>query len=227
MKMTSAGIMTRVFGCAAAAAMAGGLVSTTLPVASAAEPCNNVEVVFARGTNELPGVGATGQAFVDALRGEVGGQSVGVYAVNYPATRDFPAAAVGVDDAKAYIEGLASRCPRSDVVLSGYSQGAAVAELVTADVPPPGFDAGNRVPLSERASSKIKAVALFGAPNQRALEFLNLPVFGVNAPYQARTISLCNLNDPVCSDGLDPGAHQGYATNGLAVQAAQFAAEKV
>ena len=30
--------------------------------------CPDVEVVFARGTFEPPGVGATGQAFVDALR---------------------------------------------------------------------------------------------------------------------------------------------------------------
>ena len=35
----------------------------TVPVASA-QPCPDIEVVFARGTAEPPGVGGTGQAFV-------------------------------------------------------------------------------------------------------------------------------------------------------------------
>src|SRR6516225_8742064 len=60
----------------------------TIPSATAA-PCPDVEVVFARGTNEPPGVGGVGQAFIDSLRGQVPGRSVGVYAVNYPATDDF------------------------------------------------------------------------------------------------------------------------------------------
>ncbi|MDT5225019.1 MAG: cutinase, partial [Mycobacterium sp.] len=38
-----------------------------LPVA-AASACPDVEVVFARGTTEPPGVGGIGQAFVDSVR---------------------------------------------------------------------------------------------------------------------------------------------------------------
>ena len=59
-----------------------------MPSASA-QPCPDVEVVFARGTGEPPGVGGVGQAFVDALRSKVGGKSVDVYPVNYPASSDF------------------------------------------------------------------------------------------------------------------------------------------
>src|SRR4051812_3598949 len=66
---------------------------------AAAAPCPDVEVVFARGTFEPPGIGVTGQAFVDALRSRVGGKSVDVYAVNYPASLDFATAADGVIDA--------------------------------------------------------------------------------------------------------------------------------
>ena len=51
---------------------------------ASAEPCPDVEVVFARGTGEQAGVGGVGQAFVDAVRAQAGGRSVGVYAVNYP-----------------------------------------------------------------------------------------------------------------------------------------------
>nr|MEA1123053.1 cutinase family protein [Mycobacterium shigaense] len=35
-----------------------------VPAVASAEPCPDVQVVFARGTGEDPGVGPTGQAFV-------------------------------------------------------------------------------------------------------------------------------------------------------------------
>ena len=53
-----------------------------IPSASAA--CPDAEVVFARGRQEPPGVGAVGDALVNSLRSKVG-VSVGVYGVNWPA----------------------------------------------------------------------------------------------------------------------------------------------
>jgi hypothetical protein len=52
--------------------------------------CPDVQVVFARGTDEPPGVGEEAQAFVDSLRTHAAGKSVGEYAVNYPASWDSP-----------------------------------------------------------------------------------------------------------------------------------------
>ena len=57
-----------------------------------ADECPDIEVVFARGRNEPPGVGYFGQAFVDSLRSQVGGRSLGVYAVNYAAADPAPGA---------------------------------------------------------------------------------------------------------------------------------------
>ena len=45
-----------------------------------------------------------GDAFVESLRGKVGGRSVGAYAVNYPASYDFLAAAGGANDASGHIQ---------------------------------------------------------------------------------------------------------------------------
>ncbi|HET7739272.1 MAG TPA: cutinase family protein, partial [Mycobacterium sp.] len=95
------------------------------PVAAAA-PCPDVQVVYARGTFEPPGVGLTGQAFVDALRGKLPDKSVDVYPVNYPASLDFARAADGVIDATNKVQDVAAKCPDTKMVLSGYSQGAAV-----------------------------------------------------------------------------------------------------
>ena len=60
-----------------------------IPTASAA-PCPDVELVFARGTFEPPGVGVTGQAFVDSLRSKLGSKSLDVYPVDLPGVAGFP-----------------------------------------------------------------------------------------------------------------------------------------
>src|ERR1700753_1009728 len=106
--------------------------------AAAGDSCASVAVVFARGTNEAPGVGATGQAFVDALNARVPGKKVDVYGVNYPASRDFGRTADGIVDASNKIQAIAASCPTTKIVLGGYSQGAAVAGYTTADNGPAG-----------------------------------------------------------------------------------------
>src|SRR3954451_85002 len=89
------------------------------PVAGAAE-CPDVQVVFARGTGEAPGVGPTGQAFVDALRSRVAPRSFEVYPVDYPATDQWATGVDGVRDAGAHVLSMAGTCPRTKMVLGGY-----------------------------------------------------------------------------------------------------------
>ena len=103
----------------------------TAPAAHA-DGCPDIEVVFARGTDEPPGIGRVGQAFVDALRNRVGNRSVGVYAVNYPASFDFLAAADGANDASGHVQWMMDNCPNTRLVLGGYSQGAAVIDVIAA-----------------------------------------------------------------------------------------------
>ena len=61
-----------------APAIAVALAAILTPAAptAAALACNDVEVVFARGTREPPGIGSVGQAFVDALRNRIGNRSM-------------------------------------------------------------------------------------------------------------------------------------------------------
>src|SRR5271168_2294092 len=89
---------------AVAAILAGSLASSTPSANAAGDACPGIEVVFARGTFEAPGVGATGQAFVDALNARVPGKTVDVYAVNYPASLDFGQATDGIVDASNRVE---------------------------------------------------------------------------------------------------------------------------
>ncbi|MGH3958097.1 cutinase family protein, partial [Mycobacterium sp.] len=114
------------------------------PIPSAfAQPCPDVEVVFARGTAEPPGVGGIGQDFVNALSSQVGSKSVGVYPVDYAASSDFGdrvdfarTFVDGIRDAGAHIESTAANCPNTRIVLGGYSQGAALAGYVTSAAVP-------------------------------------------------------------------------------------------
>ncbi len=199
------------------AAVALFVVPKLLPLASAS--CPDVEVVFARGTDEPPGVGKVGQAFINSLRQDTR-KSVGAYAVNYPANKDFLAAADGANDASNHVQQMANNCPKTKMVLGGYSQGAAVIDIVTA-APLPGL--GFHQPLPDAAAGHVAAVALFGNPSARAGGLMS----ALTPDFDGKTIDLCNTGDPICSNnGNKWSAHLGYVP-GLTNQAATFVASRV
>jgi hypothetical protein len=185
-------------------------------------------VVFARGTGEPPGVGPTGQSFVNALGSRVGARSFDVYPVNYPATSDWPTGLDGIRDAGAHVESMAANCPKTKMVLGGYSQGAAVMGFVTSPTVPDGVDPATvPKPLQPQVADHVAAVVLFGTPNARAMNFLGEPPIVVGPLYKAKTIELCAPNDPVCSDGLEFAAHDSYVGDGIVEQGAAFAADRL
>jgi cutinase len=202
----------RVLGLAAAAALSVTLMfvpvvtsfpSTPLiPVAGAT--CPDVEVVFARGRQEPPGVGQIGDALVNALRGQTSG-SVGVYGVNYPADLD---AASGADDMRAHVQSMANSCPNTRLVLGGYSLGATAADLMA------------RGGVSQSADPHIAAIALFGNAGKR---------LGPPRAFASRTIDQCANGDPICGRGIDWPSHlqPSYLGSGLVDQAAGFIAGKL
>lgn len=111
----SARQVARVLGAALAVAWTV-MLSAPVSQSAFAAVCPDVEVVFARATTELPGVGGVGQAFVDALRPQVGSRSLAVYAVNYPATEDFgPSASAGASDASTHVQSMAAAFAASHI----------------------------------------------------------------------------------------------------------------
>ncbi|SPM35839.1 serine esterase cutinase [Mycobacterium rhizamassiliense] len=197
---------------------------------ASAAPCPDVEVTFARGTNEAPGVGVVGQQFIDALRPQLGGRSVGVYAVNYPAGEDFaPSASAGAPDIHAHVRSMVDACPNTKLVLGGYSLGAAAVDLATiARMPIAGL-----IPdiLNEDEANHVAALALFGNPSDR---YLGGPVSTISPWYGAKAIDLCAPGDPVCTPGgalampshdeLFSPAHLSYQQSEMPSQAATFVA---
>lgn len=205
---------------AAALLATAGLTAVGLAPAAAAAPCPDVELVFARGTSEPAGIGRVGQALNNQLSSQLGGRSMGVYPVNYPATYDFLAAADGAIDATNHIAAMADRCPSTRFVLGGYSQGAAVVDMLMG-IPPLGNkvgDVGSAPPLPQGLADRVAAVAVFGNP---ATKFGN-PASTAMAPFAGKAIDLCNNGDPICSQGRNPFAHTSYENTDLVGQAAGF-----
>lgn len=220
-------------GAAAVTTCAALLCAPMFIFSASAASCPDIEVTFARGTDEPPGVGAVGQEFIDALRSKVGGRSLGVYAVNYPAGDDFaPSASAGATDANNHVASMVASCPNTKLVLGGYSEGAMVIDLTTiAQAPVAGL-----IPdiLTADQADHVAALATFGNPSDR---YLGAPVSVVSPWYGAKAIDLCAPGDPVCTPGgalalpshdeLFSAAHLSYRQSGMPSQAAAFVASHV
>jgi hypothetical protein len=216
------------------------LLGAAAPPASA-EPCPDVDVVFARGTGEAPGVGGVGQAFVDALRAQAGNRSVSVYPVNYLASSEFDNREVfagtvvdGIRDAGTHVESMAANCPNTRIVLGGYSQGAVVAGFVTAAAVPDAVPASYRQyipnPMPSSVANHVAAVALFGKPSGEFLRQYDAPPIDIGPLYVPKTIDLCDPGDTICNGAPGGGptfAHIMYGMNGMTNDAAAFAVSRL
>ncbi|HJT94467.1 MAG TPA: cutinase family protein [Mycobacterium sp.] len=199
-------------------------VAVITPAVSSAQPCPDVEIVFARGTSEPAGIGRVGQALADALAPALGGRTLSTYGVNYPATYDFLTTADGAADATAHISAMAQQCPATRIVLGGYSQGAAVVDML-AGVPPLGNKVGNigsAPPLPAGSAGNVAAVVVFGNPSTK----FGIPLTASGA-FAGRALDVCSDGDPICSDGRNPFAHTRYESSAFIGQAASFVAARV
>jgi hypothetical protein len=124
---------------------------------------------------------------------------------------------------------MAGSCPKTKMVLSGFSQGAAVMGFVTSAAVPDGVDPATvPKPLAPEIADHVAAVVLFGTPNTRAMNFLGQPQVVIGPTYQAKTIKVCATDDPVCSDGMNFSAHNVYADDASWIdKGASFAANQI
>lgn len=187
------------------------------PMASAGD-CPDAEVIFARGTDEPPGMGRVGDALVDSLRPQTGGMNIRTYAVDYKATKLQLHGGDGAKDAISHIEATVTSCPDTKIVLGGYSQGASVIDIV-AGVPIGGINWGSSLPA--QYANNVAAVATFGDVADRAGG--SLPT--MSALLGPKAIDLCNPGDPICHAG--PGNSWKGHTQGYVPEYTDHAAEFV
>jgi cutinase len=183
--------------------MAPCALSRAVPSASA-DDCPDVEVTFARGTDEPAGLGRVGQALVDALRQQTG-MNVGAYPVNYKASLLQLHTDAGSKDAVEHVKSMADKCPNTPQVLGGYSQGASVIDIVTGNSVG-GLLRGTSLPASY--ADNVAAVVTFGNVADRTKQ----PITTHSALLGSKAMDLCNPMDPICHEG--PGNEWSGHTEG-------------
>lgn len=200
---------------AAVGSIGGFMVAVGAPGAHAAA-CSDVEVLFARGTGEAPGLGLAGGPFNTSVKANLPGRTVATYAVNYAADAGQTSSTPGSADLTNHLAATAAACPDTQVILGGYSQGATVV-IKSLGIP---SALGTGTPIPAALASRVKAVVAFGNP----LGLQRQTIATASPTYGARSRDICNAGDPVCGAGFNIIAHLAYGTNGTAVSAGAFAA---
>ena len=198
-----------------------GAVPTSTPDLTpdvAAVACSDIDVVFARGTGERPGVGFVGGPFVRALTSELSGRTVSTYAVDYAANTSQTSAGPGATDMSRHIRQVASSCPSTRFVIGGYSQGATVTDIAV------GIRTGSTsgTPIAAQDAPRVAAVVVFGNP----LGLSRRTIASASPTYGARSRDYCGTSDSVCGryQANVSGGHLSYPFNGATSAGAAFAA---
>ncbi|KAI0156155.1 cutinase [Pestalotiopsis sp. NC0098] len=150
--------------------------------------CKDVVLVFARGTAQLGNLGATpGLPLYNQIKSALGSSNVAVQGVNYDAvahgTLPEGVDATAANNMATLITKVANTCPDASIIVSGYSQGAA---MVHASI--------KRVTATVKA--RINAAVTFG-DTRNEQDGGTIP--GISAD---RTLIICNDGDEVCDGTL-------------------------
>ncbi|KAL2023320.1 hypothetical protein VTK56DRAFT_3058 [Thermocarpiscus australiensis] len=193
--------------------------------------CPQIHVFGARETTAPPGYGTAGQVVNLILNAYPGATAE---AINYPACGG-QASCGGVqygDSARQGTSAVASavnsfnqRCPSTQLVLVGYSQGGQIMDDAVCGGPDTNSGITTTTPpISASALNQIKAVILMGDPRYvaglsydvgtcQAQGFAARPRGYVCASNSASKIqSYCDAADPYCCTGSDAQTHQSYGT---------------
>lgn len=209
--------LRRTLAAALALAATSGVLSTlAAPTAAAAPACSDVEVLFARGTGEAPGLGVLGTPFVRSLTSALSDRTVTSYAVSYAAESSQRSAGPGATDLTNHLTATAAACPGTRFVLGGYSQGATVVDIALGIRT--GTTSGTAIPAA--LEPRVAAVVVFGNP----LGISGRTIATASPTYAARARDFCATGDPVCGGGSSFAAHLAYRSNGDVTAGADFAA---
>jgi predicted esterase len=155
--------------------------------------CPNAVLIFARGTIEPGNMGLIiGPAMENAIKKRRA--NIAVQGVDYN-TVDFQNGfATGVKNMVQLADDTATRCPKTRMILSGYSQGAMVCHTTISK-------------LKKETLNHIAAVVTFGDP----------PYGLTMSPAQLKPKSkvFCRKDDPICMGvGTGTGSHLSYGVSG-------------
>ncbi|KAK3319541.1 cutinase-domain-containing protein [Cercophora scortea] len=195
----------------------------------ARQSCPSIHVFGARETTVSPGFGTAGVVVNLILNAYPGATSE---AIVYPACGGQSScggiaygtsANQGTANVASQVNSFNARCPSSQIVMVGYSQGGQIME--DAFCGGPDTNSGittSTVPLTAAAVNMIKATILMGSPRYVAGLSYNVGTCtaqgfaarpkGYVCPNGAKIQQYCDAADPYCCTGSDQATHQGYGT---------------
>lgn len=177
-----------------------------------------VHIIVARGSTEPYGLGSLG-ALAGQLQAAIpGSDAVGV---------DWPALLTpyqwSVDNGTAtltqQIKDYVAQCPRSRIVLLGYSQGAQVVMNSLCGADATGFTSSERLPKHLwKHIARVLVYADLGHLVDKEYDMGTATLDGIFPrlkpdscyPFRGRIRSYCDYNDPYCASGSDLNVHFGY-----------------
>ncbi|KAK8087877.1 hypothetical protein PG997_002838 [Apiospora hydei] len=198
--------------------------------------CPNIFVFGARETTAPKGFGTAGGLVQQVQSAFPGTQT---QAIDYPAcggqqscggVQYDQSASQGTTAVLNAVNSLNQRCPNTQIVLVGYSQGGQIMDNALCG--------GQGQTLTGTALSAVKAAIFMGDPhNQNGLPynvgtckaggFAARPQGFQCAPYDTKLIqSYCDAADPFCCNGNDSNTHNQYVTK-YGSQALSFIKSKV
>ncbi|KAF2488417.1 cutinase, partial [Lophium mytilinum] len=166
-------------------------------------PCKKVTIIFARGATQPGNVGLlVGPSFLNAMAAVIGAANIAVQGVDYAAT-DLAALLGGSEYGAATVASLTdlavSKCPDSQIILSGYSERAEIIHRAGPDLC--------------NVTTSIKAVVVFG-------DLMNgQPIANI---HDSLVKYFCACSNILCRQpsNLMPDAHTSY--DGITPEAADF-----
>ncbi|KAH8647952.1 cutinase [Xylariales sp. PMI_506] len=174
--------------------------------------CADVVVIFARGTAQLGNLGASpGLQLYNQIKAALGSSNVAVQGVNYDAvahgTQPEGVDITAASNMAVLIARVSTTCPSASIVVSGYSQGAA---MVHASIKR----------LSATVQARVNAAVTFG-DTRNEQDGGEIPGFPTS-----KTLIICNSGDLVCDGTLTiTAAHFEYGPK--VPQAVSFIVSKV
>ncbi|KAL2179693.1 carbohydrate esterase family 5 protein [Thermothelomyces heterothallicus CBS 202.75] len=202
--------------------------------------CPQIHIFGARETTAPPGYGTAGTVVNLILNAFPGATAE---AINYPAcggqascggVQYGDSARQGTDAVASAVNSFNQRCPNTQIVLVGYSQGGQIIDNAVCGGPDTGSGITTTTPpISAAALNQIKAVIEMGSPRFvaglsydvgtcTAQGFAARPrgyVCGSNSASKIQ--SYCDSTDPYCCTGNDANSHQQYG-NKYGQQALDF-----
>ncbi|KAK3343151.1 cutinase-domain-containing protein [Neurospora tetraspora] len=193
------------------------------------QSCPSIHVFGARETTVSPGFGTAGVVVNLILQAYPGATSE---AITYPACggqsscggiQYGDSARQGTNAVATAVNNLNARCPNTQIVLVGYSQGGQIMDNAVCGGPDTGSGITSSTPgINASALNQVKAVIMMGNPRYRAglsynvgtctaYGFASRPA-GYTCASASKLQNYCDSPDPYCCTGSDQATHQGYGT---------------